>query len=230
MIDIHSHILPAVDDGSESNEHSLAMLKEAERQGINKIVLTPHYRADYLPSSERLQTKFAEFKAFAAENGILAELYLGQEIYAFDGLVKALNSGKVLSVNGTKYVLVEFSLHQAIDIAETVYMLVSHGYVPIVAHIERYGYADIFTAKEVKEIGGLIQVNADSVCGIKRHRYKRKVMSLIKEGLADFVASDVHFKRVNHMRAAYEKILKKFGRETADKLFTENAEKIIEGQ
>ena len=228
MIDMHSHILPAVDDGSGSNEHSLAMLKEAERQGINKIVLTPHYRADYLPSSERLQTKFAEFKAFAAENGILAELYLGQEIYAFDGLVKALNSGKVLSVNGTKYVLVEFSLRQATDIAETVYMLVSHGYVPIVAHIERYGYADIFTAKEVKEIGGLIQVNAGSVCRSLLHR--RKVFELIREGLVDFVASDVHYKRVNHMRAAYEKILKKFGRETADKLFTENAEKIIEGQ
>lgn len=227
MIDIHTHILPNVDDGSPDMQQSVAMLKEAEKQGITDIVLTPHYRADYVTVREDLEKKFAEFKKFAKKEQIGVGLYLGQEIYAFEGLDKSLETGKLLTVNGGKHVLVEFSLRHAMDIAETVYMLVSHGYIPIVAHIERYPYSDLFLAREVKDLGGLIQVNADSLFGIRRHKYKRKIVAMVKEGLVDFVASDMHFKRVNRMQAAYLKIEKKFGRETADKLFTENAKNII---
>ena len=80
--------------------------------------------------------------------------------------------------------------------------------------------------KEIKELGGLIQVNAGSVCG-KFGPYKRKATALIKAGLVDFVASDVHFKRTNYMLKAYNVAVKKFGRETADKLFAENAKTVL---
>ena len=227
MIDIHSHILHAVDDGSKNIEQSLAMLREEEQQGITDIVLTPHYRADYLPKSEVIRAKFTELKELAKENGINIGLYLGQEIFVFEDLVKALRDGKVLSVNDGKYVLVEFSSKHVMDIPETVYMLVNNGYIPIVAHIGRYFYADTATAKEVKELGGLIQINAGSICG--PFKFRRKALSLIKAGLVDFVASDVHFDRKNYMLKAYRKDEKKFGKETADKLFTENAKAIING-
>ncbi len=227
MIDIHSHILHAVDDGSKNIEQSLAMLKEEEKQGVTDIVLTPHYRADYLPKSEVVRAKFSELKELAKENGINIGLYLGQEIFVFEDLVKALKDGKVLSVNDGKYVLVEFSSKHVMDIPETVYMLVNNGYIPIVAHIGRYFYADADTAKEVKELGGLIQINASSICG--PFKFRRKALSLIKAGLVDFVSSDVHFDRKNYMFKAYRKVEKKFGKETADKLFTENAKAIING-
>ena len=227
MIDIHAHILHKVDDGSKDTEQSLAMLKEEERQGVTDIVLTPHYRADYLPKSDDIRAKFSELKALAAKRGIKAKLHLGQEIFVFDHVVKSIKDGKVLSIDGGKYVLVEFSSKREMDIPETVYMFVKNGFIPIIAHIGRYFYADTETAREVKELGGLIQVNASSLCN--SFRYRRKVVAFIKAGLVDFVASDVHFDRKNFMLKAYKKIEKKFGKNTADKLFTENAKAVIGG-
>ena len=225
MIDIHSHILPAVDDGSKSIEQSLEMLKEAERQGITDIILTPHYRLGYLTKRESIEKSFAELKSAAQENGINISLYLGQEIFAFDDIVKSLKAGKLFSMNESKYVLVEFSLKHEMDISETVYMLKVNGFIPIVAHLGRYFYADIETAREIKETGGLIQINATSLCGSLLRR--KKAMNFIKEGLVDFVASDVHYKRKNDMLKAYNIVSKKFGANVADKLFTENAKILL---
>ena len=111
------------------------------------------------------------------------------------------------------------------DIVETVYGLITKGFIPIVAHIDRYFYADVETAREVKDIGGLVQINAGTVCNSGGQR--RKAFAMIKEGLVDFVASDVHSKRVNYMEKAYKIVKKKFGDETANKLFNENAKILI---
>ena len=201
MIDIHAHILPAADDGSKDLSQSLEMLFEEERQGVTDIVLTPHYRADYLTDKDELTAKFEELKKAAAENGVKSRLYLGQEIFVFDGIVDLLKQGKVLPINGTNYVLIEFSAVKYADIPETVYTLSTKGYLPIVAHLERYAYADLDVAREVKETGGLIQVNAGSFCGKLKRLYKRKVRELIKDGLVDFVASDVHYSRKSSEKA-----------------------------
>ena len=226
MIDIHSHILPAVDDGCADIDQSLTLIREEYRQGITDIVLTPHYRAEYLPKREKIEKQFALLKQTVNDKGIAVNLYLGQEIFVFDGIVNAIKSGKLFTMNGGRYVLLEFSTRQERDIAEAVYTFVSAGFIPIVAHIERYFYADIAAAKEIRELGGLIQVNASSLCH-KFGAYKKKATALVKAGLVDFVASDVHFKRRNYMLKAYNVVVKKFGRETADKLFTENAKAII---
>ena len=225
MIDIHTHILFSVDDGSKNKEQSLAMLKEEEAQGVTDVVLTPHYRADYLPRSEKIRSEFQELKELATKNGIRVKLHLGQEIFVFDGVLKSLKEGKVLSINGGKYVLTEFSTKREMDIPESVYMFVKNGYIPIVAHIGRYFYADLDTAREIKELGGLIQINASSLCGASK--YHCKAISLIKAGVVDFVASDVHYSRKNLMLKAYNKIRRRFGKETADKLFYENAKAVI---
>ena len=228
MIDIHSHILPAVDDGCTDTDQSLALIKEEINQGITDIVLTPHYRAEYLTKREKIEKQFELLTQAVKDSGMAVNLYLGQEIFVFDGVVNAIRSGKLFTINGGKYVLAEFSTKEETDIADAVYTFVGAGFIPIIAHIERYYYADIEMAKEIKELGGLIQINASSLC----HRfgaYKKKATAFIKEGFVDFVASDVHFKRRNCMLQAYNVVVKKFGRETADKLFTENAEKILNG-
>lgn len=226
MIDIHSHILHCVDDGSHNMEQSLAMLSEEARQGVTDVVLTPHYRADYLTKTDNILAKFSELKTRAEQAGINVKLYLGQEIFAFEDIVKAIKEGNVLTINGGKHVLVEFSLKHVSDISETVYVLKENGFIPIVAHIGRYFYANVQTAREVKELGGLIQINAKSVCG--SFIYRRKAFAMIKAGLVDFVASDVHHNRKNLMQKAYKKVERKFGKATADKLFTENAKAILE--
>ena len=225
MIDIHSHVLPEVDDGSDDVETSVLMLEEAARQGVTDIILTPHYRVNCLTDKADLEQKFLAFKEVVKDKGINVALYLGQEIYAFNDIVSALKNGKLCTLNGTEYVLVEFSFKQETDIPEIVYMLKASGYIPIVAHIERYPYADIELAREIKELGGLIQVNANTVCVGRFHR--RRIFAMIKEGLIDFISSDVHSKRPSEMDRAYEVIKKKFGEETANKLFNENAKAII---
>lgn len=226
MIDIHSHILPAVDDGCKDLSQALSLIKEEQRQGITDIVLTPHYRAEYLPKKEKIEKQYALLKKAVNDAGIAVNLYLGQEIFVFDGVVNSIKNGRLFTLNGSKYVLAEFPTKYEKDIAEAVYTFVAEGFIPIVAHIERYFYADIETAKEIKELGGLIQVNASSLCNTFG-AYKRKTTAFIKEGLVDFVASDVHFKRKNLMLKAYNKVAKKFGRETADRLFTENAKVLL---
>ena len=228
MIDIHSHILPAVDDGCKDIDQSLALIKEEINQGITDIVLTPHYRAEYLLRRAKIEKRFASLTQAVQDSGITVNLYLGQEIFVFDGMISAIHSGKLFTINGSKYVLVEFATKEEHDITDTVYTLVGAGFVPIIAHIERYYYADMEMAKEIKELGGLIQINASSLCR-RFGAYKKKATAFIKEGFVDFVASDVHFKRRNRMVQAYNAVVKKFGRETADKLFTENAEKILNG-
>jgi protein-tyrosine phosphatase len=124
-------------------------------------------------------------------------------------------------------VLVEFDYFKPIDATEVVYALIYDGFIPIVAHVERYVYISISDVLEIKSMGGLIQVNAGSLVGDVKGRLKRRVKKLIKLSLVDFIASDAHASRHNYLKSAYDYVNKKFGNETANKLFIENAKKII---
>ncbi len=100
MIDIHTHILPAVDDGSKSVENSIQMLKDLSANGVSDVVLTPHYRGKYNTPKEVLIQEFAKFKEVAKEVDI--NLYLGREIYCDRESLNLLSEGKLLTLNGTK--------------------------------------------------------------------------------------------------------------------------------
>jgi len=230
MIDIHSHILPFVDDGSESLENSLSMLGIAREQGVTGIILTPHHRRSYGKDIELVRQEFDKFKQVAKEKAIDVELYLGQEIYLEKDYKAQLQNGMALTLNQTEYVLLEYDFIYESDILNTVFELKKMGYKPIVSHIERYSYVDVEMVEEIRSVGGLIQVNATSIVGKKKGKYFKIVKKLLKNGLVDFVASDVHYNRENLMGKAYAYVDKKFGKQTAEKLFTENALKIIKGQ
>lgn len=229
MIDVHTHVLPFVDDGSRSVEDSLSMVREAAAQGVTDMVLTPHLRMDYNASIEEIVSAFDGFCEIVDDAGIQTKLYLGQEIFIDKDFKNLFEAGRVITVNASKFVLIEFDYVTYFDIGETVYELVNMGYVPIIAHFERYTYADVSVAEEVKSLGGYIQVNADSFFGKGKKAYYKKIKSLFKNGLVDFVASDVHAFRENYFNRAYNFVLKKFGESTANAVFNENALKIING-
>ena len=130
-------------------------------------------------------------------------------------------------MNNQKYLLLEFSYTNEIDISEIVFSCKLKGYVPIIAHIERYEYVGIEEANDIVEAGGLIQVNASSVIGKHGGKIKKKVKKLIKNNLVSFIASDIHSNRKNYMQKAYKYITKKYGEELANNLFFTNASKII---
>ena len=227
MIDIHSHILPFVDDGSESVETSLGLLKKAEDTGVTDIILTPHYKFSYKKSPEEIKAVFLELENKKKEANIGVNLYLGNEIHYSKNTRKILSENGVLTLNGTKYVLIEFDYFNQSDITEAVYGLIRDGFVPIVAHVERYAYVSIADILEIKEMGGLIQVNAGSLVGDCRRKIKKLVKKLFKLSLVDFISSDEQASRKNYFADARAYVTKKFGKEVSDKVFILNAKKII---
>ena len=204
MIDIHSHLLPGVDDGSPSIKESLIMLNEAVSQGVTDIICTPHFREGFTCLPQRLQEVFSEFKAEVEKLNIPVNLYLGQEIYAVDNVKKIIEENRVLTLNQTKFVLIEFSAGTKTDVVETVYELRNAGYIPVVAHVERYKYLSLDDIYELKNEGGYIQVNADSLVKEGKRANYKTVKKLFREGCVDFVASDIHYGRTFCMKEAYD--------------------------
>ena len=227
MIDIHSHVLPFVDDGSGSVADSLSILKTAETQGVTDLICTPHHRAPYLKTPSELTDNFNLFKQKAAEEGININLYLGQEIKAEKDIKNLIAAGEVLTLSDSPFVLIEFDFNRQAESDNIVYELKNAGFKPIVAHYERYSYATMDEAYEIKRAGGLIQVNADSLVGKSRHFYGKTAKALLREGFADFVASDVHVGRDYLMADAYKFVEKKYGEACAKVVFEVAAKKII---
>ena len=229
MIDLHTHVLPLVDDGSDSVNVSVNMVKEAVAQGVTDIFLTPHHRDLFHPSLENINQSFELLKNAVEQENLKVNFYLGQEVFVDRQIKTLLKENKVLTLNNTKYLLIEFDLNHRSDIVEMVYEIKLLGYIPVVAHLERYYYSTMDIAHEIKEYGALIQVNAGSIVGRHRRSYRKMVKGLFKEGLVDFVASDVHSDRENLLLESYKYVARKFGQDVADAVYKENAKIIIEG-
>lgn len=233
FIDIHSHVLPFVDDGSKSMEESLLMAKTAYDEGITDIIFTPHYRLDmFLTPWQKDKEVFDDFTSKLKADGVPINCYLGQELHNAPEMLSQLKDGKAISLNKSKYVLLELSWHQGSDYALVVKEYLSAGFQPIIVHYERYPYSTTDGYKELRKAGALFQINAYSLFGWENERNKELAFRMIEDGCVDFVASDMHggskFKERNfHIKDAYELIKEKFGLEVADNLFINNALKIL---
>ena len=215
MVDIHTHILYGVDDGSDSKETSAYLLDEARLNDITKIILTPHQNEE-LKRSIDLKELFIKFKEEFKSYNI--EFYLGSEIYYYSGMIKDLNDNKLLTINDTKYILVEFSTEIETNITDIVYDIILSGYKPIVAHIERYPYLSNDDYNQIKTSGALIQVNSKSFIN---KIYKKKLKYLLKNNLIDFISSDCHSKRRNIDFLESKKLISKKYKNQYSKLFEE---------
>ena len=230
VIDIHSHIIPNVDDGSPNLETSIFLIKEYIKQGVTDVICTPHFRRGMFETSrEDILFNYNLLKKEIEEQNLDINLYLGQEIYLrrYSSLDKIFKENRVFSMNDKKYLLLEFSYTNEIDISEIVFSCKLKGYTPIIAHIERYEYVGLEEANDIVEAGGLIQVNASSVIGKHGGRIKKKVKKLIKNDLVSFIASDIHSNRKNYISKTYNYVSKKFGEKLANELFFTNASRLI---
>lgn len=226
MIDIHTHIIPFVDDGSPSVEASLEMLKREICDGVTDIIVTPHYRLNmYERNPQVIRERFELLVKEAAALPI--KLYLGQEIALRGAIVSRLERGEIFSLNASKYVLLEFDYNNEVDIDSVVYDLIVSGYKPIIAHIERYAYLKVQGAEELKKNGALLQINASSVVDDFRKEYKKRALNYLKCGLVDIVASDLHYNRQSRIIEARDYITKKYGEDTCVRLFETNPKQII---
>ncbi|MBU1144334.1 MAG: hypothetical protein KJ971_00570 [Firmicutes bacterium] len=222
MIDIHTHILPYIDDGSKDLESSINLIKESVNFGVTDLFLTPHYMKtrDYLSTYEQNREVFLKLKEIVNELSIPIQLHLGNEIYYTIESIKNLRDKTVIPLGKTKMVLIEFSTIEEEDIAEAIHNIKALGYCPIIAHAERYSYLKSLSDYEIiKKMGGLIQINAGSVIGQSGLTIKKFIHKLIKNNLIDFVASDIHTFRKNYLKEAYDYVQKKYGTIVAEKLF-----------
>ena len=205
MGDIHCHILPGVDDGAKDYDHSLELLNQEIENENKYVVLTPHQSQDNITKADLIKA-FLEFKKNV---DLDISLYLGAEVYYYDGLIEDLKKDRILTLNNTKYVLIEFSTRVDTPISDIVYEISLIGYVPIIAHIERYSYLKFEDICDIVKNGGLIQVNSSS---FKNRLYKKLFKNLFKNHLVSFIASDCHDanKRPCDFKEAKKYIMKKY--------------------
>ncbi len=215
MVDIHTHILYGVDDGSDSKEVSKYLLDQAKANNITKILLTPHQNEE-TNNIEELKSKFDSFIEEFKDYGI--EFYLGSEIYYYDKMLDDLDNNKLLTLNNTKYVLLEFSTLIETDIKGIVYDTFMRGYNPIIAHIERYTYLKLEDYYEIKGQGALIQVNSKSFLN---KAYKKQLKYLLKNNLIDFISSDCHGKNRDIDFVEAKALISKKYPEQYDRLFND---------
>lgn len=233
MVDIHCHLLYGVDDGAKTMEESQAMLQEAHRQGIEAIILTPHYRHGmFAYPNEIIEEHYMHLKSYAGGLGIA--LALGTEYHVNSKIVESLESGRCRTLAGSRYVLTEYSHSSEFGyIYQMTQELILNGYIPVIAHAERYAcmVESLERADQLRELGGWIQVNADAVLGQEGMAAKKFCKKMLREELVDVIASDSHGirERACHLDKCFELLKKKYGSEYAQELLCDNPLKIISG-
>lgn len=231
MIDIHCHLLFGVDDGPEKIEQSIAMLKVAHEQGITNIVLTPHYRRGMFRFDGNLVLERKKaLEPYANEMDI--KLHLGTEIHVNGDILEYLEEGRVFSLAESEYVLTEYDYHTEYNyLFKMTQELLRHGYVPVIAHVERYEclVSQPRRLETLQEIGALVQMNAGAIIGEDGFGMKQFCKKALKHGWVDVVASDSHDtkKRRCHMEETYDYITDKYGEKLAYRLMVKNPKKII---
>lgn len=233
LIDIHSHILPAVDDGAKSMEESLGMLRIAKENAICTIIVTPHNKPGrhnvHTPSMNAYMKQLQEQMN---RIGLSIELIGGNELYYRMELAQELHGGVARTMADSRYVLVEFGPMVDYDyLRNGVYDLLSEGYFPIIAHVERYQCLSDHVDRigDLSGMGAYIQVNAGSVMGDVGFKIKNFTRKLLKQELVHFVATDAHDtkKRAPELKKCADYIARKYGQGYAEDIFQNNPEHII---
>ena len=210
MVDIHTHVIPYVDDGSPDLETSIAMIKHEIAIGVDTIYCTPHHIYHrYEKSVSEIKKNFLLLKEAVEKENLPIKLYLGQEIcYSHrEDIIAMLEGGKLLTLNNTKRVLLEFSFtREPEDILDLIYNFSIKGYEVIIAHVERYEWMTFDKVKALRSEGALIQINSNSILGLTGGKEKRFVKKLLKNNLVDFVASDTHSFRPSTLDKSFKKI------------------------
>ncbi len=231
MIDFHSHILPEIDDGAQSVEESIEMLRMLKSQGVNTVALTPHYIAMDESPAEFLERRAKSYEILKAEieklDEELPQLLLGAEVYFFPGVCK-MEELPLLKLQNTDFVLLEMPMAPWGEyIVRELSELMNYSDIKIViAHIERaMGYQKKGTLERPLDVGVLLQSNASF---FNMRKTRRKACKMFKNGEIHFLGSDCHSvaHRPPKIKEAVDIIKDKFSQETTDEFF-ENQHELL---
>ena len=223
MKDIHSHLLYGIDDGCDNIDESITILKEMKKIGVDELILTPHYieGSDYSCNNKNKEKLFEEFKKKVKKEKIDIKLYLGNEVFITPNIIDLLKKKEIKTLNNSKYLLFEFPLnHVYKNTSEIISLIVSNGYIPVLAHPERYA---IFKhhpelLEEYLRKGVLMQSNVTSLFNIYGRTSKKTLIYFLKNKWITFLGSDTHHK----VQFDSKKLEKKLLKITKDKEYVEN--------
>ncbi|GFR35683.1 tyrosine-protein phosphatase [Thermobrachium celere] len=231
MIDIHTHLLPNIDDGPEDIDTTLKMIEIYKNEGVSSVIATPHY---YLPKFENIpnviKEKVESVNNILKENNIDFKIYPGSEVFVSKHILEDIKQGRIQTLNDTRYILLEFDFKKfpsyGLDLIYEIHLL---GYRVIVAHPERYEYVidDITFLNSLIDEGCLIQLNSSSLTGIFGKEVKKTALKIVENGSYNFIATDAHTlnKRGPYLCEAIT-ILNKYNK-SSDKYLKEMSENLL---
>jgi len=193
-VDLHSHLLPGIDDGVQTIEDAVAIIKKFKLLGYSKLITTPHIISDLYPNNKEIITqKLHDVQEALKKENIDIEIEASAEYYVDMEFLKLIENDELIPFKGN-YILFETAYtSKPMILEQVIFRLQDKGYIPVLAHPERYRYlhSNMDLYKDLKAQGVLFQVNIKSLQNKSKPIYKI-ALKLIKLGLVDFMGSDVH--------------------------------------
>lgn len=236
MIDIHSHIIPNVDDGARSVEETFNILKEAQEAGFTDVILTSHFLLNYYETNAQELIFWKEkLQEVLKKQGTKINLHSGMEIYITNQMEELLENKKILTLANSRYMLIELPLATNVKYFDyVVYYLEAKGIKPIIAHPERYKCVqkDPDIVEEYIEKGCLIQCNYGSIVNLYGREAEKTIKTLLKKNQVHFLGSDVHRENGTYLIIldVIKKIRKIIGENKINELTTINPKKILQNE
>lgn len=236
MIDLHCHILPGVDDGAATPEESCRMAQMAADNGVTALVATPHcnlpgWRENYL--SRELRDRFLDLARLIKEREIPLRLHTGAEVFVTSEVPRLIREKKLLTLAGSRYLLVEFDFEESGVFAERMLDAIrAEGLIPVVAHPERYAFVqeDPHCLHRWTRKGFVLQLNKGSLLGAFGRRARQTAFWCLDEGCVHLIGSDAHspYRRTPRLSEAWDLVADYAIPEIADFLLQENPERILQ--
>lgn len=234
MIDIHSHILPGIDDGSPDFETSIKLVKELASGGVTEVIATPHYVDETIYTSSKASNLelLAKLQKMVDARGIKVRLLIGNEIYIFPKIAEYVKAGKLASLADSEYLLVELPMSGEFSGYEDIFLdLMRSDYKVILAHPERYDsfQKDFALVSKLFDMGVLLQCNLGSLVGQYGKSAQKLAIRLAKEKMIFAMGSDIHHNRgTAFLPKAMKKIRKYYNNDEAQDILVNNPRKIYD--
>lgn len=236
MYDIHCHILYGVDDGADTLYESVEMAEIACDGGTEVIAVTPHSYVSETKLNfwtDDFNNRLSEIQTAIDKAGIHVKLVPGQEIFGRGNFVEHLKSGDLITLNGSRYPLVEFPFTEhSENVFNKMQKLIAEGFVPVIAHPERYAFVteNFDSLVKLKKMGCLVQINTGSITGNFGRTAQSLASKMLGLRLVDVVASDGHspFMRTPFLSDAHEYISVNYSAKYAELLLSENPKAILQ--
>lgn len=234
MIDLHSHILPGIDDGAADLDASVELVRELANNGVTDVVATPHYIDETIytsPAAANLRL-LQDLQKRLDDEGVDVKVHLGNEIYIFPKIAEFVQKGEVVTLADSSYLLVELPMSGDYPgYADILLALLRAGYQVVLAHPERYtSFQDDFSlVYELVEMGVLLQCNLGSLAGQYGKSAFKTARRLAKEKMIFGVGSDIHHVHPGLLAEGLRKLSKFYSDTELEEILVENPRKILKG-